>query len=73
MLNGEADDLENSQIAHRLENERLNEQLKSELEKLNLRIQAELKDVVGDNKDEISLLNEVTGKFFQGIPTYNVV
>ncbi|CDW87208.1 UNKNOWN [Stylonychia lemnae] len=74
MLNGEDENQqENYQLSQNLENQRLNKQLESELEKLDLRIKAQFKDVIGDNKDEISLLNEITGKFFQGIPQYNAV
>eukprot|EP00347_Sterkiella_histriomuscorum_P010348 403376650 len=60
-----------SLLLQQRENLRINNELDKQVEELDLRIQAELKDIVGDNKDEVSLLNEITGKFFQGIPQYS--
>ncbi len=64
--------LENERL-QQLENERLNAELELELKKLDQRIRADLSDISREIKDEISLLNEVTGRYIQGIPTFNVV
>ena len=59
-----------AQLNQARENERVNKELQLHVQELEMQILAELKDIGGDNKDEISLLNEITGKFFQGIPQY---
>ena len=39
-----------------------------------MKIKVELNDINGDNyKDEVSLLNEIGGKFFQSIPEYETM
>jgi hypothetical protein len=48
----------------RLENDRLSEELSRDLEKFNLKVYAELIDIGGKYNDEVSLLNEVAGKYF---------
>ena len=54
------------------ENERVNEELHSRIKKLEMEFSGELKRVCSANWDEVSLLNEVTGRLVQGIPQYNI-
>lgn len=37
------------------------------------KVEAKLSELFGHSTDEISLLNDMTGKFFQGIPQYSTV
>lgn len=54
-------------------NDKLNENIMDDIKRLGLSIQAELRDIQGEYKDEVSLLNEVSGRFFQSIPEYQVM
>ncbi len=53
-------------------NEKANKELEEDLRELDIKLTAELKNIVGENKDEISLLNEISGRNFQGIPQYEI-
>ena len=54
----------------RLANLRINAGIEDDVMRLELRIECELREISGDYKDEVSLLNQVGGRFFQGIPEY---
>lgn len=54
------------------ETESVNAGIAEEIKMLEMRA-AELKDVAGENKDEVSLLTQLCGKCFQGIPEYQTV
>ena len=56
-----------------LANKKANETLQSEVQKLGIRIKVDLADICGEYKDEVSLLNQISGAYFQCIPEYNVV
>jgi hypothetical protein len=45
-------------------NERLNAGIAEEIHKLGLRIKSELSQVIGENKDEVSLLNQISASHF---------
>ena len=51
-------------------NLRINAGIEDDVMRLELRIECELREISGDYKDEVSLLNQVGGRFFQGIPEY---
>jgi hypothetical protein len=55
------------------ENDRLNDGLLSEIQKLGLRIKADLASIQGEYLDEVSLLNQISGSFFQSIPEYPIL
>jgi hypothetical protein len=53
------------------ETERLNVGISDEIKRMELQIKADLSDVCGEYNDEISLLNQVGGMYFQCIPEYH--
>jgi len=51
-----------------LENDRVGRELEEELKDFDLKLATDMLTIVGENKDEVSLLNEISGRNFQGIP-----
>ena len=45
----------------KLENEKINSELNELIDGLDMKIFAEMKDIVGNHKEEISLLNQISG------------
>lgn len=54
-------------------NKNANEGLEDEIKKLGMQIEIEMCEIAGQYNDEISLLNQIGGKFFQCIPTYETL
>ena len=54
-------------------NNKLNDGLLTEIQKLGLRIKANLASIQGEYLDEVSLLNQISGSYFQSIPEYPIV
>ncbi|TNV78560.1 hypothetical protein FGO68_gene13149 [Halteria grandinella] len=52
---------------------RLNIGLEEEISRLQQRVELELKDVTGEYKDEVSLLNQISAAFFQCTPDYKMI
>ena len=48
----------------KLENERINSELTDLVKGLDMKIFAEMKDLIGNQNEEISLLNQVSGQYF---------
>lgn len=57
----------------RVENESANQGLEDEIKKLGMQIEIEMQEIAGQYNDEISLLNQIGGKFFQCVPTYETL
>lgn len=55
------------------EQKEVNENLNKELlaKNFEMKVTVSLVDIVGDYLDEVSLLNQVSGQFFQCIPNYH--
>lgn len=54
-------------------NESANQGLEDEIKKLGMQIEIEMGEIAGQYNDEISLLNQIGGKFFQCVPTYETL
>jgi hypothetical protein len=52
------------------ENERHNQGLAEQVRNLGLQIKADLANIQGEYLDEISLLNQISGAYYQSIPEY---
>ncbi len=54
-------------------NDRLNNGIADEIRKLGLKIQQDLSSIQGEYFDEVSLLTQVSGRYFQSIPEFNTL
>jgi hypothetical protein len=54
-------------------NNKLNDGMFTEIQKLGLRIKADLASIQGEYLDEVSLLNQISGSYFQSIPEYEIM